>query len=406
MLAKLGVAAPDPKTFIVTLAKPATYFLSIVALWITVPVQEKWITSPNATEAANYVSSGPYILEKWSHANQIVLKPNPNWYGEQKSILTQINMTMTVEPAQSQAAYEAGELAMNVTPAADILRVKADPVLGPESRDIPNVTLDYYDYNNGVDPKGLGTLARCADPKACPTMNKNFRIALTRAIDKKALLDATWAGLGQIANSFIQPGIPGHDKDLDPYPYDLTKAKEALALALTELGIPDVASLPKLKFGYNTGSDHENRVAFLAEAWRTNLGVQTEQIGTDFSLLLTQRTAGVYDISRDAWGADFPHASNQLGNFVCGGGNNNNNWCNKDFDALLDQAATEADQAKQEDLYKQAQKLLIDDAAIIPFRYRVTAYEIKPYLGGLNVTPTDAWLPGDLFYETMYIKKQ
>ena len=47
----VGVSAPDDKTVVVKLTKPATYFTSVMALWIAVPVQEKWITSPNATEA-------------------------------------------------------------------------------------------------------------------------------------------------------------------------------------------------------------------------------------------------------------------------------------------------------------------------------------------------------------------
>ena len=42
-LEKLGVAAPDDKTFVVTLDTPATYFLSAMTLWVGVPIQEKWI---------------------------------------------------------------------------------------------------------------------------------------------------------------------------------------------------------------------------------------------------------------------------------------------------------------------------------------------------------------------------
>ena len=65
-LDKLGVSAPDDKTFVVKLATPATYFLTAVALWVFVPIEEKWITSQNATEAGNYVSSGPFVLDSWT----------------------------------------------------------------------------------------------------------------------------------------------------------------------------------------------------------------------------------------------------------------------------------------------------------------------------------------------------
>jgi oligopeptide transport system substrate-binding protein len=403
-LAKVGVTAPDDKTVVINLAIPATYFSSVMALWINVPVQEKWITSPNATEAANYVGSGPFVLDTWDHNSQIILKPNSNWGGT-KPILTELTMSMTTDTAQGQAAFEAGEIDMVRTPSEDIQRVMADPTLGPMAIQTNTLGIDQYDYNNGVDPKTLKTLARCADPKKCPTMNKDFRIALTQAVDKKAMIDATWAGAGDPANSFVMPGIPGYQADLDPFPFDLAAAKEHMTTALAALGVPDAASLGKLKFGFNSGKGHEPRVAFLAEAWRQAFGLETEQIGSEFGVFLTQRTAGLYDLARDGWGADYPHASNQLGNFVCGGGNNNYQWCNKDFDALIAAAAAEADQDKQVALYNQAQEILVNDAAFLPLHFSKVTNEVQPYVGGLLVTSTDSWMPGDLFYETWYVNK-
>jgi len=388
-LAKVGVSAPDDKTVVVQLAKPATYFADVMALWIAVPVQEKWIKTPNFTEAANYVGSGPFILDKWDHNSQIVLKPNPNWSGDVKPTLTEIDMSMTTEPAQGQAAYEAGELDMVLTPSEDIQRVKADPTLGSQVVDIPQLAITYYTFNN----------------KTGPTANKDFRIALTQAIDKKAFIDATFAGIGDPANSFVMPGIPGYQADLDPYPFDLASAKEHMTTALAALGVASAADLGKLKFGFNSGSGHEPRVAFLAEAWRQAFGLETEQIGSDFAVFLQQRTAGEYTIARDGWGADYPHANNQLGLFVCGGGNNDIQYCNPDFDKLMTQAAAEPDQAKQVELYNQAQTILFDDAAMLPLRFGLATYEVQPYVGGLQVTPSDSQLPGDVFYETIQIKK-
>ncbi len=405
LLDKVGVSAPDDKTVVFKLATPATYFIDVLALWIAVPVEQSWVSKPNFTEAANYVGTGPFVLDKWAHNSQIVLKPNPNWSGDVKPTLTEIDMSMTTEPAQAQAAYEAGELDMVQTPSEDVIRVKGDPNLGAQVVDIPQLSITYYTYNNGIDPKTLKPFTKCADAKKCPTANKDFRIALTQAIDKKAFIDATFAGTGQIANSIIMPGIPGYQQDLDPYPFNLDQAKQHMQAALQALGVPDAASLGKLKFGFNTGAGHEPRVAFLAEAWKQAFGLQTEQIGTDFAVFLQQRTAGQYDIARDAWGADYPHANNQLGLFVCGGGNNDSQYCNPDFDALMKQAASEPDQDKQTTLYNQAQTLLMNDAPVIPLRFAVTTFEVQPYVKGINSTPSDSQLPGDKFYETIQIEK-
>jgi len=408
LLAKLGVAAPDDKTFVVTLSTPATYFLSAMTLWVGVPIQEKWITSENATEPANYVSSGPFVLDTWKHNSEIVLKPNPNWYGAVKPTLTEIHMSMSPEPAQAMAAYEADEIDMLLpVPSEDIERVKGDPVLKAEYSEETSLAITYYNYNNGNDSTGKAKLARCADPKACPTANKNFRAALTQAIDKTAFQNATFAGTGVVAGTFVMPGIPGALPDYEPYPFDLTAAKASMDKALQELGYASTADIPTLKFGFNSGAGHEPRVAFLAQAWKDAFGLKTEQIGSEFGVFLSQRTAGMYDLARNGWGADYPHANNQLsGLFTCGGGNNDQQYCNKAFDDLLTQAASEPDQAKQATLYETAGKILADDAASLFLRWGVNSELVKPYVSGLTKTPMDSAVPGEHFYESIQILKQ
>ena len=407
LLEKFGVSAPDDKTFVVTLSTPATYFLTAMTLWVGVPIQEKWITSENATEAANYVSSGPFMLDTWQHQSEIILKPNPNWYGDIKPTLTEIRMSMSPEPAQAMAAYEAGELDMLLpVPSEDIERVKGDPTLSAEYAEESSLAITYYNYNNGQNPQGTGIAERCKDPKACPTMNKNFRAALTQAIDKTAFQNATFAGTGRVAGSFVMPGIPGALADYEPYPFDLTAAKASMDKALQELGYASAADIPALKFGFNTGSGHEPRVAFLAQAWKDAFGLQTEQVGSEFGVFLSQRTAGQYDISRNGWGADYPHANNQLsGLFTCGGGNNDQQYCDKAFDDLLTQAASEPDQAKQAALYETAGKMLSDGAVSLFLRWGVNSQLIKPYVTGLTKTPMDSQVPGEHFYETIQILK-
>jgi len=229
---------------------------------------------------------------------------------------------------------------------------------------------------------------------------------LTQAIDKQAFIDATFSGIGTVANSFVMPGLPGYDETIDPYPFNLDEAKAHMDTALAAIGYASAADIPALKFGFNTGAGHEPRVAFLAEAWNQAFGLKTDQIGSEFSVFLTQRTAGEYDLARDAWGADYPHANNQLsGNFTCGGGNNNSQYCNPAFDALLLEAASEADPTKQADLYKQAGKILADDAADLPLLYRDFATVLKPYVDGEIITPIDHNNPGDKFAETIKILK-
>jgi oligopeptide transport system substrate-binding protein len=75
----LGVTAPDPKTVVIELAGPATYFPFVTTMWLTSPLKEGWTDTKDYTEAANYVASGPFKLEDWTHNESLTLVPNENW---------------------------------------------------------------------------------------------------------------------------------------------------------------------------------------------------------------------------------------------------------------------------------------------------------------------------------------
>ena len=140
----------------------------------------------------------------------------------------------------------------------------------------------------------------------------------------------------------------------------------------------------------------------VGQAWEEAFGLKTDQIGSEFGVFLTQRTAGEYDLARNGWGADYPHANNQIaGLFTCGGGNNDQQYCNPQVDELLTQAASEQDQAAQQALYEQANKIIADDAAALFLRWGVNSQLVRPYVGGLQVTPMDSQVPGEHFYESI-----
>jgi len=386
-LAKLGVAAPDDKTFILTLAHPSSYILDIVALWGTAPMQKKWITSPNPTEAANFVSSGPFIMKSWTHQAEIVLAPNPNWYGTKPGV-SEIDFKIGGAPAADQATFEAGQLDDLAASPPDVPRIKADATLGPMVTTTPVLVFDYWGFNG----------------KSGPTTNVHFRRALSMAIDKETMLQTVYGGQGLVADSPIPPGMPGHQDVGIGIKYDVAGAKTELAQALTELGIADVTKLPPLSFGFNTNAGHELPAAFMQDQWRRNLGVQTSLVGETFAQFVPDRLAGKFTITRDAWGSDYPHPDDFLrALFGTGSNNNDENYSNKAFDALIAQAGAEPDQTKSIALYNQAQELLVQDAPAVFTRWRVANYEIAPYVTGITGTVQDSVFYGDTFPETIAI---
>ena len=155
--ADLGVTAKDDQTLVVTLEKPAAYFLSLAATWTLMPLRQdtvekngdKWV------EAANVLSNGPYLMKEWTHDQQIVLEANPDYWGTKPRIQRAVfKIFPDGGEDQALAAYEAGELDSMGTnlllPAAQVDRAKADTTLG-----YFDLVLSRYDLGQRKQPKSV-----------------------------------------------------------------------------------------------------------------------------------------------------------------------------------------------------------------------------------------------------------
>jgi oligopeptide transport system substrate-binding protein len=396
-LDNFGVAAPDPKTFVVTLDHPTGYFLDLAALWGTAPYQQKWIETPNAFEAENYVSSGPFKLGSWTHQAEIVLVPNTEYYGTQPT-LQEIRYHIGGDPAASQLSFEAGEYDMVKAPPDQVPRITADPTLGALVKALPTVIFDYWGFDSSSE-----TTYKGADHTPGPTANRHFRRALAMAIDKEALLATAYGGQGQVAGSPMPPGVPGHQPDIG-LPFDVEAAKAELAMALEELNYSDVSEVPTLSFGFNTDAGHDIPAAFMQDQWLTNLGIKSELKGVTFDQFVVERPQLKYSIARNAWGMDYPHPDNILRVlFHSQSGNNDEGYNNPEYDALIEEAGAKASIDEAIPLYNQAQELLVEDAPAVFTRWRVTNYEVNPYIQGLMPTSQDSENYGDLFFENVSI---
>ncbi len=450
LLAEIGVAAPDDTHVVFTLKTATSFWNNIVAMWLLTPVPA---TQTTWAEAADIVTSGPFKIESWSHGSQMVLVPNEFYTGPIMPTLKRIEMTIGGAPAAAVAAFERGDLDLVSLPSSEVRRVLDDPALSPMANRGPSLGIEYYDFANclATDPAGdilcppnaaVGADARV--PGGSPSQNKNFRGALTQAVDKNEMIQVGFAGLGLVANTPTMPGIPGFPTETDPYPFDLVAAAALMQTALDELGIPEITDpatvtaddcvgsgvvvaegttpgdypecvgrarvklLAPLRFGYNCDAGHDDRVLYLAQVWRQNLGFSGGQMDircTDFGTFRTERRAGnVYDIARNGWGADFPHPDNQNRDlFACGAGNNNSKYCNADYDDLLNEGAAAATYDEAVPFYHSAEELLATDAPVIFLRYGEGVRLVRPWVSDIMQTSSDHQNIGDVFYESIKI---
>jgi oligopeptide transport system substrate-binding protein len=389
-LADLGVEAVDDKTFVVHLAKPATYFAFVTSLWVTVPVQKTWVDiGDNFTEAENYVSSGPFMLTGWEHDALITLEPNPNWTGEQAQ-LKKVEIVLGGDPDADYRAYLNDEVDIAAVPGANAEQVRNDPDLSQQAI-TGDVLCTYY----------LGFDMNPEDGDTSPVENKNLRHAISQAIDKEGLIATVRQGIGKPADSFIPVGMPGHEDYGTYLAYDVDAAQASLNTALEELGIASAADI-HLVLGVNADAGHEPIMEFVQANLQENLGLTVEVKAYEWSVYLQSLAENPDDLYRLGWCTDYPHPNNWLYDvWACGlarGG-----YCNQDMTDKLEQAQAITDLNEQLPLYKEAQAMLAEDAPAVWVYWYGRFTLVKPWVKGLVVTAGDS-NSGDKFFEKVYIE--
>ncbi len=374
----LGVAAPDDKTFVVTLKRAASYFVYIAAGWFAAPEKASFTYD----EADTYVSSGPLMMDEWRHQSNIVLVPNPEWNGKAPTI-ARVELAMINDPTASLAAYEADELDVTGVPRAEVNRVKDDPILSGQIREGDVLSIAYF----GFDLK---------NPDGPFTKSVLLRKAFNEALDKDTMLATIFSGIGTVAYSLVPPGMPGHQDD-QFIKFDATQAKTDFDAAVAALGTtPDALNL---ELGYNVAGNNEDLAVFFQDQWKTVFGIDVKLTSMgDFGAYLDRLTQDPFDIFRLGWGADYPHPNNFLTDLIsCTSGNNNMGYCNPAVDQLLEEAASKATLAEQIPLYNQAQAMVMADAPIIPQTFGARFTLVKPWIQDLTLTAQDS-NAGELFY--------
>ena len=403
-LSGLGLAAPDPNTFVITLQHPAAFFKWVVTLWVASPIRQDVIeqaaggTFPSsdttkseawAQKAATIIGNGPFKISEIISKDHVMLVPNPNYWGGaphfQKIVLWFITDANT-----AYAKYQTGELDMITVPLANVDVVRNDPKLSIEAKVYPKLTTFWMDFNT----------------KKAPFDNPDVRMAFAKSIDRDKLNKQVQHDIQQSILSFIPKGMAGYDTSNKAQSFDAAAAKVLLQKA-------GVTADQLNKFTLLTRNTTRNKTLnqFIVDQWNTNLGLNIQLAVIDSKTVTSRIRKGDFDIyGPDGWGADYPDQQDWFDIFIsspalpCPHGFNWGCWSSPQYDTLVSKADTELDQNARNKDYKSAQDMLINQAAVA-FIFQEYEYNlIKPYVRGLTITAgDDQYLPGSLFWHDAYI---
>lgn len=380
--ATLAVEAPDDSTFVVTLTYDCPYFLEVCAFPATFPVREDVVSADPDGWTHNvetYLSNGAYKLTQWDHNSQIIMAKNENYYDYDKLGPDTITFKLMDDNNAMLTGFNSGELDF----------IEDMPV-----DEIPSL-LSSGDLR--IVPY-IGTYYVCYNVEKAPFDDPKVRQAFTLAIDAQYIVENV-TQTGQVpASGFVPSGVAGVGPDFraeggdywtpatteEQYAENVKKAQELLA----EAGYPNGEGFPTVTYLYNTSDNHKKIGEALQQQWQTALGVEVKLENQEWAAFLETRKNGEYQIARNGWIADYNDPISFLDMWLTGGGNNDAQYSNPDYDAAINEAKSTADpEARMAAMHRAEDIIMGQDWALGPIYFYTQKYMLNSDVKGMYYTP-------------------
>jgi oligopeptide transport system substrate-binding protein len=369
-----GLEAPDPGTLRITLERPLAYFLQLLATPSAAIIPREVYEDPQKGYLSHPVGCGPFKLSRWERSQFMELEAFGDYYrGRPK--LDRIQVRFIENPASAMEEYRNGGLEyMDEMVGSETAIAREMP---DDYRKAPTLATFYFGFNLARPPfKG----------------NVNLRKAFNYAVDRQALCDQLFEGTLSPSRGILTPGTPGYNPELKGYSYDPARARESLAKA----GYPDGKGLPTLDLWVNN-NQKLLEAAQKVQADLKAVGIPVRIKASDFATFLqalqgTPETPGEALFYRYGWNADYPdpdaflywllHSRN------AGPAGNIGRYSNPKVDALLDQARSLVRMEERIPLYREAERIAVEeDAAWLFLADYTQRVLIKPYVKGVVFPP-------------------
>ena len=348
------------------------------------PVREDMIEKAGdqwTFDTATYISNGAYKLKEWTHNSQIVVEKNENYYDVENLGPETITFKLMDDQNAMLSGFNSGELDfIEDVPQAEIANL------------IASGDMKIVDY--------IGTYYVCFQTQKAPFDDPRVRKAFSLAIDRTYIVNQVTQS-GQVeAGGFVPSGVydaDGADGDdfrtvggdyYKPTDADYEANCDEARQLLADAGYPNGEGFPVVEYLYNTSDAHKAVAEALQFMWEEELGVKVTLNNQEWAAFLQTRKDGDYSIARNGWIADYNDPISFLDMWMTGGGNNDAQYANDDYDALIKQAKTTTDNAERMDLLHQAEdKLIGEDSVLAPLYFYTQKYMLADGIEGMYYCP-------------------
>lgn len=370
----LGVTAVDDKTLKVELDYPVPFFDQLAAFPPFYPIREDFYDKYKEQYALipeAILSNGPFKMVEWNQGANYTMVKNDQYYDADKVQIDGLNFQVVKDAQSAMVAFDQGNV--------DYVKLTGEMV--DQYKESPEFMNTLGGYLWFVSP----------NQKVPGLENANLRRALALSFDKEQIAEHLLKD-GSIAANFAVPvklavGPDGKDfRETTPsyLNVDKAKAKEYYEKAKQELG--------KDKFAYELVFEDTEASKKVAEYLKSE--IETNLLGMTINLKQQPKKArlqlmqnGVYELGLTRWGPDYADPMTYLDMWITGASYNYGSWSSKEYDKLIfdtSKGDLTGKPAERWEALKQAEKVCMDAAAILPVYQTGSAVMIKKDLTGFE----------------------
>jgi peptide/nickel transport system substrate-binding protein len=328
----------------------------------------------NSGKAA--IGTGPYKLVRYAKGDRIELARHDAYWGG-KTPWEKVTLRLLPNDASRVAALLAGDVqAIEYVPTSDVAKIRADKRLTVYKIIADRLIYLHMDSDRETSPyvtdKQGKPLARN------PLKDPRVRKALSKAINRNAIVDKVMEGEAVPAGQLLADGMFGTTRNLKVEAYDPDGAKKLLTDAGYADGFGITIHAPNNRYV------NDAKIAQAVAQMLTRVGIATRVEAMPSATYFPQATDLKFSFMLLGWSSGTGEASSPLKALLATyskdkgfGTANRGRYSNPKMDALLEEALATVDDARREAVLQRATEVAINDTGIIPLHFQVNLWATR-----------------------------
>lgn len=353
------ISTPDDSTVVITLAQAWAPFMADIAMFNASIISQAFAEKIGADKLVEQsMGTGPFALKEWKKAQSITLVKSQYYWEQGLPLVDQITIPVVPDSNSRVLQLKGGQvdgiIGQNDIALNQVADLQSDANL--------QVLRFVSTYNNFV----------VLNTRNGPLNDVKVRQALNYATDKDSLIKSVLFGYAEVSNSFMPNGALYWNKDQAGYPFDLTKAQDAMKASSSASGF-------KLEFQTLAGNQLQLQIATAIKAMWAKINVEVDILQLEQGVFTDNYRKNNFQARLSGWTNDIIDPDELVSYAIIPETTQNyhTGWTNQQAIDLANKGRMTLDPDQRRQIYYQIQQIHMNDA---PFVYLY----VLPYIDAVN----------------------